>query len=266
VVHRGHEPPARAQHPAHLREHGLRVGDEGQPTEGRARHVHAVVGERQGAGVGLHQRHGDPGGAVELRGPGEHAAGHVQGHHLGAGPVQPAGAGRGPAADLQHPPSPDVAEQVGVGLPQALGAPQEVHVAEVVAVFGQVGGGGRVPPPAVGPRGLRLPGPAAGHPAGRRVPVGAQRQLRGGRRRWWHGAPMVTRRVQRGRGRPRWTRCAARPYHGPAPEVCGAASRALAPQLTEGLLAASPVHLPTAGPAVVPVLSLRTPRPEHSTT
>ena len=59
---------------------------------------------------------------------------------------EPARARRRPAADLQHPPPGDVAEQRGVGLAQALRAPDEVGVAEEVAVLGVVVVGVGVPP------------------------------------------------------------------------------------------------------------------------
>src|SRR4029079_1258148 len=69
---------------------------------------------------------------------------------------EPARAGCGAAADLQHPASRDVAEQARVGLPHALRAPDEVDVADVAAVLGQVVVGVGVPPGATRP--LRLGG------------------------------------------------------------------------------------------------------------
>ena len=91
---------------------------------------------------------------------------------------QPARAGRRAAADLQHPPPGDVPEQVGVGLAQPLGAPQEVGVAEVGAVLGEVGRRRGVPPAPVGAGGLVLAGRAPGDAAGRGIAVAAQRAAR----------------------------------------------------------------------------------------
>ena len=75
-------------------------------------------------------------------------------------------------------------EQVRVGLAQPLGAPQEVGVAQVRAVLGEVGGRGGVPPAAVRPRRLRVPGRTAGHAAGGRIAVAAERKPGEGTGAW----------------------------------------------------------------------------------
>ena len=75
---------------------------------------------------------------------------HGHEDHVGALPVQPPGAGRGPGPELQDPPAADVAEQARVGLPQALRAPDEIAVAQERAVLGLVVDRVRVPPAAVG--------------------------------------------------------------------------------------------------------------------
>ena len=139
------------------------------------------VGQREGAGVGLQQRHGETGRPVQLGGPGQHPGREVERDDVGTRPAQPPRAGRRAAADLQHPPAGDVAEQVRVGLAQPLGAPQEVGVAEVGAVLGEVGRRGGVPPAAVGADRLRGADRPAGDAAGGGVAVAAQRQSGG---RW----------------------------------------------------------------------------------
>ena len=58
-------------------------------------------------------------------------------------------------------PARDVAEQVGVGLAQPLRAPDEVGVAEELAVLGLIVVGVGVPPAAVGAHGCRVASPGA---------------------------------------------------------------------------------------------------------
>jgi small subunit ribosomal protein S1 len=82
-------------------------------------------------------------------------------------PDQPAGALRGAAPDVEHVLAGDVPEQPGVLLAQALGAPEQVGVAEEVAVLVLVGRRLGVPPAAVGPGALGGPGVAVTTPLGR---------------------------------------------------------------------------------------------------
>jgi hypothetical protein len=105
----------------------------------------------------------------------ELAVGEVQGDRAGALRNQPARALRRAGADLQ-----DVlalqflrrAEQLGLDLVQALGAPYEAVVAEEGAVLDLVLVGVSVPPAPVGPGALRDPG---GTPSGLRLGFGSGR-------------------------------------------------------------------------------------------
>src|SRR4051794_34478640 len=109
---------------------------------------------------------------------------------------------------------------MGVGLAEALRAPEEVDVAQVAAVLGEVGARGGVPPPPVRPDRLGSSGRAASHPARRRVPVGTEGQLVVGRPGSAHDTPRVTRPGPARDESPRWTAPPRRPYDGNAPEVC----------------------------------------------
>ena len=140
------------------------VGDERQPAEGRARHVDAMpspaAARRRRPGAAARRCRST--GSARPRGPASRPRGRAR--RRPPPPPQPPRARRRAAADLQHPAAGDVAEQVRVGLAQPLGAPEEVDVAEVGAVLGQVGGRGGVPPAAVGPRRLRGTGRTARDP------------------------------------------------------------------------------------------------------
>ena len=189
--------------------------------------------------------------AASSRGPGQHPRRQVERHHLGAGGGQPPGARRRAAADLQHPPARDVAEQPRVGLAQPLGPPQEVRVAQVGTVLGEVGRRRGVPPAAVGPHRLGLGHRAALHPAGQRVavarPGGAERASGDGGTAAGRGGEAVVDPPRRGT------------YH-------GTSARGLWCRRPPG----RPAHLsrePHPGHRGRGAsLSLHTPRPEHSTT
>ena len=88
----------------------------------------------------------DAGARVERRGRAR-AARRTGRSPTGSAPCvdQPAAALRRAGADLEHPRARDVAEQVGLGLAEPLGAPQEVGVAEEAAVLGLILGR-RAPP------------------------------------------------------------------------------------------------------------------------
>ena len=116
-----HEPPAGPQHPRHLGHDALGVGDERQPPVGRARRRRSCpVGERERAGVGLQQRHGDPGGrfssAARASIPPERSSATTS----APGAPQPARAGRRAAADLEHAPA---ARRPRAGAPRPPAAP-----------------------------------------------------------------------------------------------------------------------------------------------
>ncbi len=85
----------------------------------------------------------------------QHAGGQVERDRVRAVRRQPARAHRRSAADLEHPPAGDVAEQVRVVLAQVLRAPHEVRDAEERAVLGVVVVGVAVPRRAVGAHGGR---------------------------------------------------------------------------------------------------------------
>src|SRR4051795_8794782 len=170
---------------------------------------------------------------------------------------------------------------MGVGLAEALRAPEEVDVAQVAAVLGEVGVRGGVPPPPIRPDRLGSSGRAASHPARRRgplgtegeavaggagsaparrrVPVGTEGQLVVGRPGSAHDTPRVTRPGPARDERPRWTDPPRRPYDGNAPEVC----QRCAPGQGNGARRLSPPFPRSYRPRGV--LSLRSPRPEQST-
>ena len=109
-------------------------------------------------GVGLHQRQRRARRRRRARGRAAACRREVQRDRLGA--RRPAATGRtgaAPAADLEHPPAGDVAEQPRVGLGQAFRSPDEAGVAEEGPVLIEVGVGLGVPPGAVGPHRLGLP-------------------------------------------------------------------------------------------------------------
>ena len=120
--------------------------------------------ERQPLGAGLHERHGDAGRGVERGGVPQHPAGEVERHRPRALAAQPARARRRAAADLQHAAPGDVAEQARVGLAQPLRAPDEVDVADVAAVLGEVVVGVGVPPARGWPAATRRSRPAGARP------------------------------------------------------------------------------------------------------
>jgi hypothetical protein len=96
------------------------------------------VGERQPLRAGLHERDADPGAVAEGGGVGQHRPGQVQGD----GACPPASRASARTAPDPQPISRTSrprtsAEQVRVGLAQALGAPDEVDVADVGAVLGR---------------------------------------------------------------------------------------------------------------------------------
>ena len=166
VGDREHPPAAGAQHPVHLAHQRRRVGHERDRAERGAGDV-----ERRRRRTAGRARRPAPAARVPRCARRPSAACRSmpadRSKATGRAPwvAQPAGAGRraAPTSSTRRPRH--VAEQPGVGLAQALRAPDEVHVAEERAVFGLVVVGVGVPPAAVGPPGLGVAHPAPGHPA-----------------------------------------------------------------------------------------------------
>ena len=114
---------------------------------GRRRPSGTAAARRRPAPAGPPSRSRRPSGAAWR----SIAAGQVERHRVRALAPQPARARRRAGPDLQHPRPGDVAEQSRVGLAQPLRAPDEVGVADVAAVLGQVVVGVGVPPAPAGP-------------------------------------------------------------------------------------------------------------------
>ncbi len=168
VTENTHRPPGRSTRATSA------MTRSGSATKGTAPYAlnarsNAPSGERQRPSVGLDEpgrpatsrgvrprRRGHPG--PEPARLGEHPGRQVERRDVGAVGGDPACALRGAAPDLEDPPPREVggvAEQVRVDLAQPLGAPDEVVVAEEVAVLVEVLPARAVPPAPVRPDRLR---------------------------------------------------------------------------------------------------------------
>ena len=173
VGHREDPAPARPQHPVHLAHHA-------RPSRRRtgSRRTRCRPGRRTRRRTAGPARRPAPAAPVpRLRSaarPGvpQHAGGQVHARPRRAPWVtsQRAAAAAPQPTSRTRPPG-DVAEQPRVGLAQALRAPDEVHVAEEVAVLGLVVVGVGVPPAAGWPGGLGVGQPSTGHPGPSVVPT-----------------------------------------------------------------------------------------------
>ena len=177
VGRREHPAAAGPQHPGHLAHRARRVGDERDRAERREGEVETAVrrtaARRRRPAPAAPSMPGAAGGRPGVR---QHPGGQVEGDHrralAGPGTARTAPTRSRPRAPAARATSPS---RCDVGFAQVLRAPDEVGVAEELAVLGVVGVGVGVPPaPVRGPR--RPPGRRA-RLRGRVGPIDAARTV-----------------------------------------------------------------------------------------
>ena len=200
VVHREHPPAAGPQHPGDLAHHPLRLGHERHRAERRAGQVERCRRRRAAARrrpAREEQRHPSPRWTVQRV---------AASRPTGRGPPAMRPGWRASARTARtrsRPPARGarrhVAEQARVGLAQALRAPDEVDVADVCAVLGQVVVGVGVPPGAARP--LRLRRTPTARRATAAVPSSCSRSGHSPATRCprWPSCPRITAVRRRGR-------------------------------------------------------------------